>query len=387
MPMFDAMNIADSGLTTHRKWLDAVADNIANINNVSRMDQPAFQERFIVARAAQYGEPQGAYVAGNMWGDPNGEVRLMPGHPLADAEGRVSCGRAQVRGLGVAAGVAQSFQVTVVLEQVLDLDRDVVGEVRESFVQRLDDAHGVGRTVEEVRIAKRDVLRASRDAAGRELPWGGAALARLATIDLSRRHPRLNQCVLEAACDVDNPLCGPTGASRVYGPQKGAGPTVVEELDAALRHFGDVIEEQLGVPVLDVPGAGAAGGLGAGLVAFAGGVLRPGVDIVADACKLTSRIAGAELVITGEGRIDAQTPHGKTPAGVAKAARQLGIPVVAIAGSLGPGYDAVHDCGIREVISIQSGTMSLAEAMAQGMLPDYESCRDYVTEAQRRVRG
>jgi len=103
----------------------------------------------------------------------------------------------------------------------------------------------------------------------------------------------------------------------------------------------------------------------AGLVAFAGGVLRPGVDIVADACKLTSRIAGAELVITGEGRIDAQTPHGKTPAGVAKAARQLGIPVVAIAGSLGPGYDAVHDCGIREVISIQSGTMSLAEAMAR----------------------
>ncbi|HQH69813.1 MAG TPA: glycerate kinase [Candidatus Hydrogenedentes bacterium] len=204
-----------------------------------------------------------------------------------------------------------------------------------------------------------------RDAAGRELPWGGAALARLATIDLSRRHPRLNQCVLEAACDVDNPLCGPTGASRVYGPQKGAGPKVVEELDAALRHFGDVIEEQLGVPVLDVPGAGAAGGLGAGLVAFAGGVLRPGVDIVADACKLTSRIAGAELVITGEGRIDAQTPHGKTPAGVAKAARQLGIPVVAIAGSLGPGYDAVHDCGIREVIPIQSGTMSLAEAMAR----------------------
>jgi len=204
-----------------------------------------------------------------------------------------------------------------------------------------------------------------RDAAGRELPWGGAALARLATIDLSRRHPRLNQCVLEAACDVDNPLCGPTGASRVYGPQKGAGPKVVEELDAALRHFGDIIEAQLGVPVLDVPGAGAAGGLGAGLVAFAGGVLRPGVDIVADACKLTSRIAGAGLVITGEGRIDAQTPHGKTPAGVAKAARQLGIPVVAIAGSLGPGYDAVHDYGIREVISIQSGTMSLAEAMAR----------------------
>ncbi len=204
-----------------------------------------------------------------------------------------------------------------------------------------------------------------RDAGGRELPPGGAALARLATIDLSRRHPRLHPCVLEVACDVDNPLCGPTGASRVYGPQKGAAPAVVDELDAALRHFGEVIEAQLGVPVLDVPGAGAAGGLGAGLVAFAGGVLRPGVDIVADACHLTSRIAGTELVITAEGRIDGQTPHGKTPAGVARAARQLGIPVVAIAGSLGPGHEAVHDCGIREVIPIQAGTMPLAEAMAR----------------------
>ncbi|MDO5711820.1 MAG: flagellar basal body rod C-terminal domain-containing protein [Micrococcales bacterium] len=89
MPMFDAMNIADSGLTTQRKWLDAAADNIANINNVSRMDQAAFQERFVVARAAQYGEPKGAYVAGNMWGDPNGRVVLMPGHPMADSQGRV----------------------------------------------------------------------------------------------------------------------------------------------------------------------------------------------------------------------------------------------------------------------------------------------------------
>ncbi|HQE82865.1 MAG TPA: glycerate kinase [Candidatus Hydrogenedentes bacterium] len=202
-----------------------------------------------------------------------------------------------------------------------------------------------------------------RDARGRELPRGGAALARLATIDLSNRHPGLRECAIEVACDVDNPLCGPCGASRTYGPQKGATPEMVDELDAALRHFGEVIEAETGVSVLEAPGAGAAGGLGAGLLAFAGGVLRPGVELVAEACSLMARIAGAELVITGEGRIDSQTPFGKTPAGVAKVARERGIPVVAIAGSLGPGYETVYECGIDAVFSIASGPMSLAAAM------------------------
>ena len=191
----------------------------------------------------------------------------------------------------------------------------------------------------------------------------GAALARLATIDLSNRHPGLRECAIEVACDVDNPLCGPCGASRTYGPQKGATPEMVDELDAALRHFGEVIEAETGVSVLEAPGAGAAGGLGAGLLAFAGGVLRPGVELVAEACSLMARIAGAELVITGEGRIDSQTPFGKTPAGVAKVARERGIPVVAIAGSLGPGYETVYECGIDAVFSIASGPMSLAAAM------------------------
>ncbi|HOF39100.1 MAG TPA: glycerate kinase [Candidatus Hydrogenedentes bacterium] len=204
-----------------------------------------------------------------------------------------------------------------------------------------------------------------RDGSGQELPLGGAALAHLAAIDLSRRHSRLQECVLDVACDVDNPLCGPRGASRVYGPQKGATPAMVDELDAALLHFGELIEAQLGVPVLDVPGAGAAGGLGAGLIAFAGGVLQPGVNLVAGACRLKSRLAGADLVITGEGRIDGQTPHGKTPAGVARVARQLGVPVVAIAGSLGPGHEAVHGCGIGEVIPLVAGTVSIEEAMAR----------------------
>lgn len=204
-----------------------------------------------------------------------------------------------------------------------------------------------------------------RDETGQELPPGGAALAQLAAIDLSRRHPRLQDCVLDVACDVDNPLCGPKGASRVYGPQKGATPAMVDELDAALQHFGALIEAHLGMPVLDVPGAGAAGGLGAGLIAFAGGVLRPGVELVAEACRLKPRIAEADLVITGEGRIDGQTPHGKTPAGVARLARELGIPVVAIAGSLGPGHEAVHACGIGEVLPLVAGTVSVEEAMAR----------------------
>jgi glycerate kinase len=202
-----------------------------------------------------------------------------------------------------------------------------------------------------------------RDSEGNELARGGAALSQLASVDLSGRHPRLGECTIQVACDVDNPLCGPNGASCTYGPQKGATPEMVEELDAALRRFGDVIETQLGTAVLDVPGAGAAGGLGAGLMAFAGGVLRPGVEIVAEACGLNDRIAGADLVITGEGRIDSQTPFGKTPAGVAKVARELGIPVVAIAGSLGPGYEAVYDHGIDAVFAIPSGPISLVEAM------------------------
>ena len=126
-----------------------------------------------------------------------------------------------------------------------------------------------------------------------------------------------------------------------------------------------MIEAQLGMPVLDVPGAGAAGGLGAGLIAFAGGVLRPGVELVAEACRLKSRIAEADLVITGEGRIDGQTPHGKTPAGVARLARELGIPVVAIAGSLGPGHEVVHACGIGELLPLVTGAVSVEEAMAR----------------------
>jgi glycerate kinase len=203
------------------------------------------------------------------------------------------------------------------------------------------------------------------DAEGRILPEGGAALARLAHIDASGRRPALDACEVLAACDVDNPLCGPEGASHVYGPQKGAEPAMAEELDRALRRFGEVVEAELGTPVLDTPGAGAAGGLGAGLMAFAGGTLHSGVDLVAEANGLVRALDGAKLAITGEGRIDGQSARGKVPAGVARLARARGVPVIAVAGALGPGYVAVYAAGIDAVFSIAPGPVSLEDAMAQ----------------------
>jgi glycerate kinase len=177
------------------------------------------------------------------------------------------------------------------------------------------------------------------DDAGQDLPSGGAALTRLARIDVSGLDPRVREAELLAATDVLNPLCGPQGASAVYGPQKGATPEMVRELDAALAHYAAVIERDLGVRVLEVAGAGAAGGLGAGLVAFLGAEIVPGAKLVAETVALEQQIAGADLVIAGEGRLDAQTGFGKAPWEVARLARQAGVPVIAVAGALR------EDCG------------------------------------------
>jgi len=173
------------------------------------------------------------------------------------------------------------------------------------------------------------------DARGRELPEGGGALEKLARIDVAGLDPRLKQVQVEVACDVDNPLFGPRGAAQVYGPQKGATPAMVRKLDAGLKYFSVVIKQDLGMAVAKLPGAGAAGGLGAGLVAFLKGQMRPGGDIVMEAVNLPAKLAGCDLVITGEGRLDRQTIFGKAPAGVAKAAQKLGLPVIGICGSLG----------------------------------------------------
>lgn len=165
------------------------------------------------------------------------------------------------------------------------------------------------------------------------------------------------------ACDVTNPLTGPDGASAVYGPQKGATPDMVEELDQALSHYAGVIRQQLGVDIAHVKGAGAAGGLGAGLMAFLRAALRPGVDIVIEATRLADRIAGADLIITGEGRLDSQTRMGKTPMGVARVAQQHGVPVVGVAGQVADDADVLHDLGFAALIGIVDGPMTLTESV------------------------
>ena len=204
------------------------------------------------------------------------------------------------------------------------------------------------------------------DAAGAELPEGGAALGRLARIDLAGLDSRLASAEILVACDVDNPLTGPRGASAVYGPQKGATPQMVAELDAALGHYARVAQAATGRDVALHPGAGAAGGLGAGLLFFTPARLRPGVDIVLETTGFVELVRGADLVLTGEGRTDFQTAMGKAPVGVAQAAKRHGVPVVCLAGGLGDGADDVLAKGIDALASAVPQAMPLEEAMARG---------------------
>jgi glycerate kinase len=201
------------------------------------------------------------------------------------------------------------------------------------------------------------------DAEGGDLPPGGAALARLERIDASGLDRRLRRCEVTAATDVTNRLCGPEGASLVYGPQKGASAEAARELDAALRRYAEVVEREMAVPVLDVPGAGAAGGLGAGLIAFLGARIEPGVEVVAEVVRLRERVRGADLVLTGEGRLDGQTGYGKTVAGVARIAAAEGVSVIAVAGSLGRGWEGVLAMGVEGVEAIVPWLATQEEAM------------------------
>jgi glycerate kinase len=202
------------------------------------------------------------------------------------------------------------------------------------------------------------------DARGQQLAPGGAALQQLARIDISALDPRLQQVEILVAADVDNPLCGPRGASAVFGPQKGASPEEVALLDAALGHFARCTAQVLGQDWQQEPGVGAAGGLGFALKAYLGASFCPGIQLVAQIAGLAQALTGADLVITGEGRLDSQTLHGKTPAGVAEIAQQAGVPVLAIAGSLGEGYQALYGVGIDAAFSLVPGPLSLQQAMA-----------------------
>ena len=200
------------------------------------------------------------------------------------------------------------------------------------------------------------------DAEGKALPFGGKALSDLSRIDLTALDPRIHHCEFEIACDVDNPLTGERGASMVFAPQKGATSEMVKVLDYALYHYSTIIREAFNIDVNTIKGSGAAGGMGAASVAFLKGKLRSGVDIVTDAIHLEALVKEADLVITGEGKIDRQTCFGKVPMGVAKLAKKYHKPVIAIAGALGEGYELTHDYGIDAVFSVVNSPMSLEQA-------------------------
>jgi glycerate 2-kinase len=204
------------------------------------------------------------------------------------------------------------------------------------------------------------------DRAGRDLPEGGAALARLERTDLEGLDERLAKAEILVACDVDNPLVGPRGASAVYGPQKGATPEMVGELDRALAHYAEVATAATHREVALVPGAGAAGGLGAGFLFFTPAKLKPGVEIVLEATKFDRLLENADLVVTGEGRTDFQTAMGKAPVGVAERAKRYQVPVLCLSGGLGDGADDVLEKGVDALASVVPEPMSLEACMARG---------------------
>jgi glycerate kinase len=206
---------------------------------------------------------------------------------------------------------------------------------------------------------------------------GGGVLNRICTIDLSGQEPLLRRARITVACDVDNPLCGPRGAAAVFGPQKGATPAMVRTLDRNLAHLGRLVREQLGVDILRLRGGGAAGGLGGGLMAFTGAKLQSGIDIVIAATALQRTLRGADLVFTGEGRVDFQTAFGKTPAGVARAARAQGVPVIAIGGGLAGDARLVFAHGIDGLEAAIASDMPLAQAL--------DNARSYIADAAERA--
>lgn len=203
------------------------------------------------------------------------------------------------------------------------------------------------------------------DASGNDLPPGGGALAQLDRLDLSGLDPRLEMLRVETAVDVDNPLTGKRGASAVFGPQKGADDGEVERLDAALAHFADHVARTLGEDHRDLPGAGAAGGMGFAARAVLGAELRPGIELVMEQAGFSRLLQGADLVITGEGQLDGQSLAGKTPVGISRAAKTSGVPVVVLAGRLGSDWRAAYDEGVSAAFALADGPMALDEALAR----------------------
>ncbi|MGH4137821.1 glycerate kinase [Clostridium sp.] len=215
------------------------------------------------------------------------------------------------------------------------------------------------------------------DVNGKDIGCGGGSLDKLKTIDLSHLDSRIELCNIVAACDVDNPLCGERGASNIFGPQKGADEDMIITLDNNLSHYADMVEKYLGISIKEYPGAGAAGGLGGGLLAFLNAKLKRGIDIVIETTKLEDSIKDADLVFTGEGMIDYQTAFGKTPFGVAKVAKKYNIPVIAIAGGIGKGTETLYEQGFTSIFSIVDKPMQLEEAI--------ENCGILLENASERI--
>lgn len=201
------------------------------------------------------------------------------------------------------------------------------------------------------------------DSSGKDIPFGGAGLKRLDKIDISGIDERIAETETVVACDVSNPLTGVYGAANVYSKQKGATPKMIKELDNYLEHFAKIVERDLGKDIREVPGSGAAGGTGAGLIVFLDAKLKPGADVVSEKLKLSEHIRDADLVVTGEGKIDSQTVYGKTPVGVAKIAKKFGIPVLVIAGQINGGVEKLYGLGIDAMLSITPGPISKEESI------------------------
>lgn len=195
-----------------------------------------------------------------------------------------------------------------------------------------------------------------------QVPLSGQGLGELARIDLSRLDPRIGESHFVVACDVDNPLYGERGAAHIYGPQKGADEQLVRLLDDHLRHYATVIERDLGMDISHIPGAGAAGGLGGGLIAFLGAQLTSGIEILMDMYAFDSNLEGADLIITGEGRIDGQSVQGKVIGGIAGKAKSRGIPVIAMVGTIGEGLDPLFEAGVSSVFSINPAPVAFDRA-------------------------
>ena len=224
------------------------------------------------------------------------------------------------------------------------------------------------------------------DSKGKQIGFGGGELHKINTVDISELDKRIDEVRIEVACDVNNPLLGERGASRIFGPQKGATKEIVEILEENMAHYSEVIEKQLGIKVDGIPGGGAAGGLGAALMAFLKGKLSPGIDLVIQYTGLENEVKDADLVITGEGSIDSQTNFGKTPIGVAKVAKKYGVPTIAFAGRIGDGIEDLYENGINSVIGILREASSIEKALGEGEI-NLEKAAENVARIIKTIKG